>query len=430
MRISTSEGDALHVAPDVAQLVRRRLQALEKELRPRMPFLIGDSELPVIHNIVGSVQVTSNLILDIVPKTHPDQDWAGSLLDLMRDERVHFGGETRLAELASRKVLPDAFARIYADQLSGAVRSEGPLLLLKRRHVSKPRLAGRLDVSKWVSSRITHPESLPQEETVLTVDNEFTSAMAWVADLFAARCSDPYLVSVLKMTARSLRPGLPEYIYVDPGAAFKVIPPQWRAYGPAWETARAVLRQLSPLHRSGAMDGLGLAIEPWPLLETLLHRALQAAANLSRNEGIDIEVTAHGMHRLLSPIQSVCSGPLKRIHTTRSVEPDASILLDDRVIATFEAKYSVPMYKSSRGHLFQAMTTAAAIDSPLAVLVYPERSVPVEWEVSGFEGKPRIVAAVGLDMYGYRRGPGDRERGKALLDLVRTHVPLVAADRT
>jgi hypothetical protein len=420
-RIPAREGDPLEVEPDIAQSVRRRLIALEQELRPRISFLAGGSDLPVVQNLVGSVQVSTNLVLDIEPKTQPGQDWAGSLLDLIRDERVHFGGETRQAELTSRKVLPDAFAKIYADQLSAAVRSDGPLMLLRHRHVSKGRLAGRLDVSRWVTKRITHPESFPQQETVLTADNEFTAAMAWVADALAVRGSDPQVHSLLRSTARALRPGLPELTHVDPGVAFKAIPPQWRAYGAAWETAKAVLRRLSPLHRSGLLHGLSLAIEPWPLLETLLHRALQAAAVQAQAEGIDMHASRHSIHRLLTPMGPSTSSPLSRVHTLRSVEPDGSLRVGSQVVATFEAKYSVPTYTRTRAHFFQAISTAAALGSPLAVLIYPERSSPIVWETTGFHGHPRAVVAIGLDMYGYRRGPGDTERGGALLAVVQAH---------
>jgi len=89
--------------------------------------------------------------------------------------------------------------------------------------------------------------------------------------------------------------------------------------------------------------------------------------------------------------------------------------------ATFEAKYSVPRYTSSRGHIFQAMTAAAAIDSPLAVLVYPEDAAPIIWG-SATSGNPRTVLAVGLDMYSFRRGTGDEEKGQYLWRAIRSHL--------
>ena len=88
--------------------------------------------------------------------------------------------------------------------------------------------------------------------------------------------------------------------------------------------------------------------------------------------------------------------------------------------ATFEAKYS-PRYTSewpSRAHVFQALSTAAACSSPLAVLVYPERFDAAWWSVSGFNGKPKALAAIGLDLFGYASGAGDVERGNRILDLL------------
>lgn len=110
---------------------------------------------------------------------------------------------------------------------------------------------------------------------------------------------------------------------------------------------------------------------------------------------------------------------LARLLSSRTVEPDGSLWRGDEVIATFEAKYSTAASGTTfRSHYFQAVTTAAAVDSPLAVLVYPEMSAPVSWDVVGFDGKPARLVAVGLDLYGYQRGR-ERERGELLLGVVR-----------
>ncbi len=272
-RISVREGRPLAVDAETALAVRLRLMALQGNLRPRISFLSGTDALPVVQNLVGSVQVRPDLVLDIIPKTEPDQDWAAALIDLLVDDRVEFGGDSHVAEQVPRVVLADALARLYAGQLDRAVRQDGPLSVLVRRHSTKQRLVGRLDVTKWISQSIIRPTEFPQQETVLTVDNDFTAAMSWVAEALAIRCADPRLASRLRNIARRIRPGLPEHTYVDPGVAVRQIPPQWRAYGPAWATACAVLNRVSPLHRSGFLEGFGLAIEPWPLLERLLVRA-------------------------------------------------------------------------------------------------------------------------------------------------------------
>lgn len=426
-RIRAREGQPITVDPDSAQAIRRRLSALRNELQPTLDFLAGGEAQPVVQNLVGSVQVTPTLVLDVEPKTLPGQDWTAAIFDLLVTENVVFEAYTREAEKTPRTVLPDAFARLYALQLEAAVRREGPLAVMVQVQAAQPRLAGRLDVTQWVTGNLTRPHVFPQHQTILTVDNPFTTAMAWVAEALAVRCSDPRIAARLRGTATRLRPGLPAHTTVDPGVALREVPPQWRAYGPAWVTACAVLSQISPLHRSGLLEGLGLAVEPWPLLETLLHRSLHAAARLGHESGFPLVAHGHSTHLLLDPEHPAAAVPLRRLHRKRYVEPDGSLWLQGSPVATFEAKYSMPTGpEGMRNHVFQAMTTAAALGSSLAVIVYPEQSDPVVWAAQGFDGKPLKVIATGLDMYGYRRGSGDAERGRHVLDIVQAHMPRLA----
>lgn len=421
-RLQVTEGDSLSLDATTAQLLRERLEALRAELRPRMPFLAGDGSKPIVHNLVGSVQLSPTLVLDVVPKTRPHQDWVISVFDLLSQERVTFEALTDKAEKSGRLTLPDAFARLYADQLEAAVRREGPLMVLVGVDTERSMLAGRLDVTAWSRTNLVRPHVFPQRQTSLTADNPYTAALAWVAEALAVRCSSPVVASRLRASAARIRPGLAAHTTVDPGVATRELPPQWQAYRPAWVTACAVLRRISPLHRSGLLAGLSLAVEPWLLLETLLHRSLNAAARLSGTVGVPLTSHGHSTNILLEPKATGSPRPpLERIHGNRSVDPDGSLRSHKQVVATFEAKYSYPKRPESiRSHVFQAMTTAAALGSPLAVLVYPERSDPVAWDVSGFDNKPRHVVAVGLDMYGYRRGIGEFQRGQLLLDTVRS----------
>lgn len=420
-RLSVREGLPLEVDALTALAVRRRLLALQAEMTPRIGFLSGSDALPVVRNLVGSVQVNPGLVLDIQPKTEPGQNWPAALIDLLIDDRVEFGGETPDAEMAPRLVLADVLARLYAVQLDRAISCEGPLAVLVQRHTSRPRLVGRLDVTQWVRRRITNPVEFPQQETLLTVDNDFTRVMAWAAEALAVRSIDPPLAGRLRRIAARLRPGFPEQTTVDPMIAVRQIPTQWRAYGPAWATACAVLRRVSPLHRSGVLEGFNLAIEPWPLLERLLIRSLHAAARQASTGGHPLRAQGHSTHTLLTvdPMTENPRPALTRLAKDRSVEPDGTLWSGEHIIANFEAKYSrADSDAQLRSHIFQAMTAAAALRSPLAVLVYPEASTPVTWTVEGFNGEPLKLAAVGLDMFGYRRGRGDKLRGEMLLELV------------
>lgn len=420
--IRTSEGMSIeNINLATADAIRRRLTELRHELRPRIAFLSGDEAHPVVQNLIGSVQVSPDLMIEVAPKTSPGADWPTAVLEIMVDEPVSFEAVVEDAALAPRLQLADALARIYATQLEIAIRREGPLSVIVETRTTRSRLRGRLDVTAWTTGRILRPHRFPQTESVLTVDNPYTSAMAWVANALASRARDTETASRLRKAATDLRPGLPPFTVVDPGIAMQTVPAQWRAYLPAWTTVCAVLRRTSPLRRSGALRGLGLAIEPWPLLEKLLVRSVHAAARQAITEGLALVGHGHTTHRLLTPNGlSPGDSPLARLMGRRSVEPDASLTFGDRIVATFEAKYAMPTTPEDiRGHVFQAMTAAGAVGSPLSVLVYPEAAAPVVWDTSGFGGRPERVIAIGLDMYGYRRGTGDTARGELLLGLVR-----------
>lgn len=419
-RISVTEGDAIDFGAELDDAIRRRLVRLEAEMLPTISFLDTAASRLIIRNLVGSVQVDNDLVLDIRPKVEGG-NWQAALIDLMVDERVAFEGFSETAEARPQWVLPDVFAAIYADQLERAVRREGPLTELVRISAVETMLRGRLDVTRWTRHNLTRPHVFPQVRTILSVDNPFTAAMGWVAEALAARASQPSLARQLRSTAQRLRPGLPAHMTVDPGVTFRQIPPQWRIYEPAWATARAVLNRISPIHRSGVLEGLNLAIEPWPLLETLLIRALRTAALLGEAESWRLEATGHTSHLLLSRELTLPMSPLSRLQLTDvTVEPDGALSSNGRVVATFEAKYTAPHRGNIRQHFFQAISTAAAAKSPLSIIVYPERADPVCWETHGVE-HPRRVIAVGLDMYNYRRGKGDAQRGRLLLDLVRLY---------
>jgi hypothetical protein len=156
---------------------------------------------------------------------------------------------------------------------------------------------------------------------------------------------------------------------------------------------------------------LEVAVEAWPLLETMLTRSLVAAS---------IEATARGASVVVDPSGANLLASISAGAQRRDVVPDGRLGDGPTTLATFEAKYS-PRYTSDwpqRNHVFQALATAAACGSPLAVLVYPERFDALWWSVSGFSGKPELLAAIGLDLFGYSTGPGDVDRGRAVLDLL------------
>ena len=180
-------------------------------------------------------------------------------------------------------------------------------------------------------------------------------------------------------------------------------------YQPAWSIAVAILSNSSLLRSTGQHRGVEVAIEAWPLLEHLLERGLRAAQQEAAASGRTISIVPKGLRALLTnPSYSA---------SARFVEPDGQLAEAGQTIATFEAKYSPGPLASRwppRSHIFQALSTAAACDSPLAVLVYPRSFEPIWWDVAGFGGQPSHLAAIGVGLFSYRRGAGDIAAGQAL----------------
>ncbi len=426
-RIAVTEYQAVTgVTAEEAELIRSRLSELATELKPRFNFLASGSEL-TIRNLVGSVRITRDLVLDVAPRVAADVQWTRALVDLLSPPtRVGFGGDNKESERHPVRVLPDAFADLFVGQLDGALRREGPLTLIQSRATTPPSLTGRLDVTRWVSQRALKPAHFPQHQSMLTVDNPFTSMLAAVAELLAASTSNPRTAAALRGVTGRLRPGLAPHVALDPSTALRELPPQWRAYRPAWSTAVAVVRRVAPLRRHGNLEGFGVALEPWPLLETLLKRALQALGAVAAQSGhTGLAGSGHsGLYPLRKPVGNTPPGT-GSFHVKGEVQPDGILKRGTRVVASFETKYAVPTPKAIREHAFQALTTAAALHAPAAVLVYPTDFEAVAWSLTGFSKHPDRLIAVGLDMYGYRSGLGDESRAERLYRaLVDSHIPL------
>jgi hypothetical protein len=309
--------------------------------------------------------------------------------------------------------LLDVLAAIYADRLTRALRRDGPLLLMKRRSDTLSVLRGKLATTVWAKRAAWQPHRLPTSYQELTADNVFTRSMSHVAQLLAQHTSELQVRGRLLTAARELRPGTPEQVMVDPHAALRTLPPQWAAYGPAWDVAVSVLLQKSLLGATGTRHGVSIAVEAWRLLETLLERSLQSTVrHAGEHEFVLFAPKKHQTWLMQPSGWSQAKGS--------RVEPDGRLNdASGETVATFESKYSRGVGMNlPPGHVFQALATAAACQSPLAVLIYPDQFDPVWWDVHGFQGQPARLAAMGLHLFGYRRGAGDRERGRRIYELL------------
>jgi len=301
--------------------------------------------------------------------------------------------------------------------LEKAYRLEGPIVLMERNTVELPFLQGKLDVTRWARSAPWRPHIFPVSRTELAHDNPFVRGLLQVSDVLARVSSNPRIRNGLRALSRDLSAGMPRPGVVPLGLTTRRLPEQWSAYKPAWSMAVAILSRTSLFGASGHHTGVGLAIEAWPLLETLLERTLQALERAGKAAGRAISFRMQGNVSLLRPISPP---PLASF----APAPDGRLFENGRLLATFEAKYShfdgtVP----SREHIYQSLTTAAACGAPIAVLVYPAGFEPQVWEVQGLNGRPLRLAAVGLNLFKWLAPQGVYERAVRLLTFVDQIVP-------
>lgn len=413
LRLEAVEGELFAPDAHIAPLIRRAAQRLNKQLAPRLPLLVEDGPRVAFQNLIGTVRLNDTMLVEVAPKVDAGEDWVRATLDLLDPgDPIDVAGD-RLAGLAPRhRNLLDALAASYAQRLGRAMRRDGPLLVLERRSEELPVLRGKLRATAYLRSAPVRPHRFPVTFDSLSADNDFTKAMAVVAGVLQRATTSSATASALAELRVGLRPGSPEFAAINPAVVSRPLPAQWSVYRPAWSIAIAILSNSSLLRSTGLHRGVEVAIEAWPLLEHLLERGLQAAQHEAAAKGRTVSI----IPKQLQPLLTNPGHPA----SPRGVEPDGQLAEAGVTIATFEAKYSPgPLARGwpPRSHIFQALSTAAACDSPLAVLVYPRSFAPIWWDVAGL-GRPSHLAAIGLGLFSYRRGNGDVAAGQALSKLL------------
>ena len=401
-------------------LLNQSITRLKKELRFRIwPLSDKPGGCVSINGVVGTIALADGRNVEVTPKTTPADDWIQSVLGLLTlSDRIEAAAERKAGLAPEHKTLQAVMASIYATRLEEAVRREGPLLLLMRQRQLRTSLRGKLNATAWLRHSFARPHLFPTETSVLTTDNAFSQALAFVAELLARETPNHGVKSRLYALQKALLPGRASLTLAPSGVELRNLPAQWAAYDPAWSIARTILLKKSLLGPTGRHQGISIAIEMWPLLERLLIRSLRSAAQIATEE-----VSAHaGIYVPSRPYSRVVlTNPIGLSSVPRSVNPDGVLAFGNGTRATFDAKYKTREEGAewpSRNDIYQVLTTAAAYDSPLAVLVYPEQFSPVWWNVNGLKGTPTKLVAIGLGLFSFRAGTGDMTRGREILAML------------
>jgi 5-methylcytosine-specific restriction endonuclease McrBC regulatory subunit McrC len=418
--LQCTEGELFAADAATRLLINEAVTRLKKQLRFRSwPLTEKPGGSVSINGLVGTISLSDGRNIEITPKTTPADDWIQSVLGLLSvSDRIDAAGARKAGLAPEHDTLQSVMASIYATRLEEAVRREGPLLLLRRQNQIRSSLRGKLNASQWLRKSLTRPHLFPTETSILTTDNDFSQALAFVAELFARETRNHGVKTRLYALQKALLPGRTVLTLAPSGVEYRTLPVQWAAYEPAWSIARTVLLKKSLLAPKGRHQGISIAIEMWPLLERLLIRSLRSATQIASEEG-SIHAGIAVPKRPYSRV--VLSASAGSNASPRSVNPDGVLSFGGTIRATFDAKYKRRVDGAdwpSRNDIYQVLTTAAAYDSPLAILVYPEQFRPVWWDVNGLKGTPVRLAAIGLGLFSFRAGSGDIARGREILSIL------------
>lgn len=412
-RIDVTEGEYFDLPAREGSLLRDAAERLRQRLRPSFSLLSEQGGRFRLSNVIGTVDIGGGVALEVSPKVPTGSDWTTAAVSLLTGtEALEVAGERRAGTSRVHNRLLDAIADIYLSRLARAFRQEGPIVLMEQVSARLPYLQGKLAVTAWARTALWQPHIFPVTKTELAHDNPYTQALVLVADTLAHATSNRRTRNDLRALCRDLSAGMSGRGQVSPNVVNRALPEQWSAYKPAWSLAAAVLSRSSLFGPTGRHVGVGIAIEAWPLLETLLDRSLRSAERVGQINGRSLS------HRMQGPIEVLRpQGPSPQ--ACFSAEPDGRLFENGQLVATFEAKYS--NYDGSspaREHTYQALATAAACSSPLAVLVYPNSFSPQSWAVQGFQGKPMQLAVIGLDMFKWLPPAIADSRGEQILRVV------------
>jgi hypothetical protein len=410
-KITVTEGEDFRLEVESAVSLRAVIDGLEDTLRPRIRFLSERRSSFRLNNVVGTIKLDNGTALEVRPKVADNDDWTASVISLLTgDERISVAGERRAGISPVHRNLLDALADVYLARLERAFRQDGPLMLMERESLTLPHLRGTLNASEWLRKAAWAPHRFPVSITRLASDNPFTRGMCEVARILASASSSTRTRSRLNAIRRDLSPNDLPFERVNAGTNRK-LPEQWSAYKPAWSIAVAVLNRGSLFGTTGNHAGLSLAVEPWPLLETALERALSAVEAQGPQLARRLEARMKGRLDLLIPVES----PFQKGF---AVEPDGRLYEDGAIVATFEAKYKKFEGLPARSDIYQAVTTASVCNSSLAILVYPTALTPVLWDVTSFHGRPAKLAAIGMDMFRWTGTASANDRANFLLNFI------------
>lgn len=361
-------------------------------------------------NMIGTI-ATSRVAIEVRPKTSPGQNWLQSVLDLMDDRPVFVSDDVPASESDPDARFLDLIARAYSNRLSAALAAEGAIMTIEPVFSRSPMLSGRLRVGEWALRAAYDGHRFPVDHQVLSLENAYARTLAYVGQILAPHVREARLRRQLLECVDTLAAG--RQVDEPPTTAVGLeLPVQWGAYDPAWTLAQMVLKQRARFGQSTRPHGMSLVIEPWILLERLLDRTLASlAAQLNTHGAVFRSRPQRGLTFLVGSAPD---------DGNRRLVPDSVLLRNGSPVINFEAKYRDYARTGAphRNESYQAITAGRALGTSLAVLVYPNAMPGKIFDVRKSGYPPEQLAVIGLDLFGYRRGSGEKDRAEAIISLI------------
>ncbi|QOS67358.1 hypothetical protein GS424_012635 [Eggerthella guodeyinii] len=370
--------------PRIVEELRDELDKASSIIRPSIPLYCESLHSFQIQNMIGVLSLKDGTLIEIAPKIQASS-WEQAVLGLIDSKTRFYISTTKRAsrEQDFRPTLTEVLAMAYSNLLHRAVLKEGPMLSYERERRSSSKLSGRLNLSKWIARASIDPAHFDITKDELKSDNEFSRAMCAVAERILTSNVTPATKRHLQRAIREMRPDCPRSFSANSSITERLFPEQWPGYRQAWEMASAFIR--GGLFKSGSFGtefGVEVAVEPWPMLETLLERCLKWICS-----------EAHYADRYeTQKSRRILKG------CNRSVKPDGLLIRNGKIIACIDAKYKTS--KLLRDDLYQAIATAATFKAPISILVYPD-DAPMQLYPTTISDHPKAVATVGINMFSY-----------------------------
>lgn len=408
--IRAQEGIPVRVPAGIYEELAREGERVKAELGLNFGGVTRMAGALRFDNMIGTI-ATPGATLEISPKTKPGQDWLSSVLDLLDDRPVVVADDVLASDSDRQPTFADLIARIFARRLRTALSTEGAIMTIESEFTRTSMLSGRLRVGEWASRAAYDGHRFPVDRQLLSIQNAYSGTLSYVGQILGHHIADPFIRRQLAEAVVELSGG--REVHDPPSNAVGLdLPDQWAAYAPAWTIAQMILRQRSRFGRRPQPFGMSLAIEPWILLENLLERTLRQLAKDLGASGQTFSSRPQRHTMFLSGKMGDAS--------RRYLYPDCILLCDGIPIVNFEAKYRD--YERSHAPLrtesYQAITAGRALGTSLAVLVYPNDCPTEIFSVLKSGHPPEELAVVGLDLFSYRRGIGERERADRLHSLL------------